>query len=69
MSSLTRFEKQLEPGAITSNDPLGLSAVISAKRSADALEKIADHLSTLAGELAHPEWGVAPAIREVARSR
>lgn len=32
-------------------------------------ERTAAALETLAGELAHPEWGVAPTIREAARNR
>lgn len=38
------------------------SKAISAKRQADALERIAD---VLAGELGHPEYGIAPTLREI----
>jgi hypothetical protein len=33
------------------------------ERQIDVLERIAEHLRTLAGELAHPEYGIAPTRR------
>lgn len=48
-----------EDGPHTVDQCLALSLAISAKRIATSLE-------TLAGELAHPEWGLTPSIRRAA---
>lgn len=70
---MSAFDGLLEPKAVEAgevdpkvlmSDVAGLSLAISAKRQADAAERIAAALETLA----HPEWGVAPAIRSAARS-
>ena len=53
---------QIEPEAKHLADPFPCSMAISAKRQADALERIAD---VLAGELGHPEYGIAPTLREI----
>jgi hypothetical protein len=75
--SVKVFEDSLEPvakGAADAAEAAGsrlmikelaqLSLAISAKRQADALERIVVAVEQLAGELAHPEWGVAPSIRK-----
>lgn len=38
------------------------SKAISAKRQADALERIA---AIMEGEIGHPEWGIAPTLRQI----
>lgn len=42
-----------------------MSMAISAKRQADALDRIERHLGQLAGELADPEYGVGPTLRKM----
>lgn len=58
--------KALDSGA---GDPFSLtiSMAISAKRQADALERLATAAETMAGEMAHPEWGIAPTLRNMDR--
>lgn len=41
------------------------SKAISAKRLADAMQRIERHLGQLAGELAHPEYGIGPTLRTI----
>lgn len=42
-----------------------VSLAISAKRIADALERVAEAAETTAGEIANPEWGIAPTLRKM----
>ena len=59
--------QHLRPDVSLTPMELHHSQCISAKRQADALERIEGHLRNLAGELAHPEYGVAPTIRSAVR--
>jgi hypothetical protein len=68
------WQNAIEPEALvvsTSSmaDKALLSCAISAKRQADALERIMKTVETMAGEMAHPEYGIAPTLREIQRNR
>lgn len=43
------------------------SAAVSAKRTADALDRIAEATEKLASELADPQYGLVPAVRLATR--
>jgi hypothetical protein len=60
---------RMEPGCSDHDFGYKRSIAISAKRQADALERIATALDTMAGEMAHPEWGIAPTLRDIGRNR
>jgi hypothetical protein len=61
--------EKMEPGCTDRENGYRRSIAISAKRQADALERIAEALHTMAGEMAHPEYGIAPTLRDLGRGR
>lgn len=55
--------------AVSSVAPAIYSVAISAKRQADALERIADQLATLnQQDMMHPEWGLSASVGRIAQA-
>lgn len=72
-AELRADDYKLEPRAMNnawkagdrpSETEIELSRSISAKRQADALERIAESLRIIQEEGFHPEWGIAPTMRQ-----
>ena len=60
-----RLEPEASAGGDENNESLVLSIAVSLKRIADAVERIAASSADMAGEMAHPEWGIAPTLRRM----